>query len=185
MSVCDFSTEALQDLKTRLVSKVLPSYATGCWLWSGARLKPPSMGYGMIKVDRKQRLVHRVSYQVYIGRIPDGFVVMHKCDNPACINPEHLTAGTQAENLADCRAKKRTRPATGDRHGSKKNPACVRRGERHGMAKLKTGDVVRIKSLLKEGVMQKHIAEMFGVSISAISGIRTGKLWRSVAAATA
>lgn len=58
-------------------------------------------GYGRIMVARVKYMAHRLSYSLNNGPIPDGYVVRHKCDNPSCINPEHLEVGTQADNIAD------------------------------------------------------------------------------------
>src|SRR5436190_23826490 len=75
---------------------------TGCWEWQGAtRTKIKNMPYGGIKIFQKTHLVHRVSYEHYIGPIPEGMQVLHKCDNPKCINPEHLFIGTNLDNVAD------------------------------------------------------------------------------------
>jgi hypothetical protein len=81
----------------------------GCWQWAGYK---NHLGYGRahIKVgERKYKLVavHRLAFEHHRGPIPHGRVVMHICDNPACINPDHLKLGTQADNLADMRAKGR------------------------------------------------------------------------------
>ena len=76
---------------------------TGCWLWDGRDIK----GYGAVSVANKSKLAHRVSYEYHKGPIPDGMFVLHKCDMPLCINPEHLFLGTHAENMADMKRKGR------------------------------------------------------------------------------
>lgn len=88
----------------RLMSKVAKQ-PDGCWLWVGARY---SSGYGVIKGEGKEIIgAHRASYIAHFGVIPPGMVVMHTCDVKLCVRPEHLKLGTDAENLADMRAKGR------------------------------------------------------------------------------
>lgn len=78
---------------------------TGCWNYKGCKTYN---GYGRIRVDGKHWMAHRYALSAHLGRpIAEGMVVMHKCDNPACVNPEHLAEGTQKENMQDCKAKGR------------------------------------------------------------------------------
>lgn len=77
----------------------------GCWEWLGT----PSQKYGQICIRGRGRKVHRISYELAYGRIPDGMVIMHLCDNPRCVRAEHLRAGTQHENTLDMDAKGRRR----------------------------------------------------------------------------
>lgn len=76
---------------------------SGCWLWT----RSVSMGYGKLWWDKKHQRAHRVSWELHNGAIPDGMLVLHKCDTPPCINPAHLFLGTHADNAADKIAKGR------------------------------------------------------------------------------
>lgn len=85
---------------------------SGCWIWTGAK---SSRGYGYFQNIR----AHRFSYEYHREKIPSGKIVMHKCDVPLCVNPEHLIVGTYADNSHDRDSKGRT--ATGRRSGSYKH----------------------------------------------------------------
>ena len=76
---------------------------TACHQWTAHTLK----GYGRLKVDAKMEGSHRVSYEIYRGPIPDGLCVLHSCDNPSCVNPDHLWLGTNQDNIDDKVAKGR------------------------------------------------------------------------------
>lgn len=78
--------------------------ADGCWLWTGAT---NTMGYGQIYVDGKNRLVTRTIWALKFGSIPNGLLVLHRCDTPPCCNPDHLFIGNQSDNMRDCASKGR------------------------------------------------------------------------------
>ena len=86
-----------------------------CWLWTGSLT---SRGYGCFGVAGKTTAAHRYSYQIHTGEIPQGLIICHSCDVPSCVNPEHLWAGTYADNMKDMVSK--------DRHGesSRKKTHC-------------------------------------------------------------
>lgn len=130
----------------------------GCWEIVNRYIR--KNGYIKIKRFNKDFLIHRYVYECINGPILKGFVVMHKCDNTLCINPEHLQSGTQKENLQDMKSK--------DRHT---------RGEKSGTAKLTEKQVIEIIKLLKKGFKSSQIAKQFGVSSGTIKFIKNKKTW--------
>ena len=80
-----------------------------CWLWTGTRTK--SGGYGILSIDGKYARTHRISFEIHKGKIPAGMHVCHKCDNPPCVNPEHLFLGSHLDNMKDMGRKGRHVPA--------------------------------------------------------------------------
>lgn len=105
-----------------------------------------------------------MAYEAYKGAIPDGLVIRHGCDNPSCINPDHLSVGTQRENVMD-------RESRGRRDV---------KGEQVGTAKLTETDILGI---LASDISGADLARKYGVSPSTISLIRLGKSWRHVRSA--
>lgn len=95
----------------RVREKQIISLDGSCWGWSGAM---DNHGYPIIsnriRSNKSPEKAHRVSYEMHKGAIPDGAVIMHKCDNPVCTNPDHLEAGTQKQNMMDCSRKGRLNP---------------------------------------------------------------------------
>ena len=146
----------------------------GCWNWTGAKISPKNskFRYGCIAVGNgKTELVHRLSYQFWIGEIPKGFFVCHKCDNPACFNPDHLFVGTNTDNMRD--KVKKGRSYTGNH-----------KGENNAGSKLTEKQVVKVKKYLtKKGMTvdaTKYAAKKLGVSYSGIADIRDGKTWKHI-----
>lgn len=147
----------------RFSEKYLKDKDSGCWNWTASLA---GKGYGQIKLpgQRRQIYAHRASYIIHLGEIPDGKNVLHKCDNPKCVNPDHLWIGTQKENLQDMKGK--------DRH---------LRGERNNQSMLTEKDVMSIKVLLdKSPLSQAKIANRFGVSQIEVSRIKRGLRWAHI-----
>jgi hypothetical protein len=127
-------------------------------------------GYGYTSMNGVSVLAHRAAWIKANGPIPPGMVVRHSCDNPPCINVEHLRLGTQADNMADAKERGRVHRPFGHKRTV---------GSKHGMAKLTEADVVIIKKLLGTQ-SQRSIAARFGVNQATISMVATGKRWSHV-----
>lgn len=94
----------MKNSEERFWAKVNKAEANQCWEWTGAK---NSKGYGTLQVNTIKWLAHRYSYTISKGEIPKGLLIMHSCDNRKCVNPEHLSAGTQVDNMLDCTSKGR------------------------------------------------------------------------------
>lgn len=88
--------------KARFEAKYLAEPNSGCWLWTAALER-----YGYFKLDGKQISAHRASFIIYVGPIPENLFVLHQCDNPPCVNPNHLFLGTHQDNVDDMMRKGR------------------------------------------------------------------------------
>lgn len=171
----------------------------GCWLWKATTLQG-KFPYGRFVCREMSRqcpnqLAHRVSWVITNGPIPDGMCVLHRCDNPRCVNTSHLFLGTYADNHADCKRKGRNRKACGDANGSRRHPERLARGERswtrmypervlrgehNGNRKL-TEQAVRSVRLRRDGGQSfGSIASSFGVSKKTIMNIVNRCSWRHV-----
>ena len=140
---------------------------SGCWEWQRAK---NNSGYGTLTVAGRTRYAHRLAFELGVGPIPDGQDVMHRCDNPACINPEHLATGTRADNMRDCSQK-----------GRAKIPSPRMVGETNGSAKLTSADVRAIRNRVASGHTQALVAAAFGISQTQVSNIVRGRAWPEVA----
>jgi len=138
-----------------------------CWPWTAARLKS---GYGTIRDGRQRRhlLAHRAAWLLAYGPIPSGICVLHRCDVPSCVNPEHLFLGTLADNNADMRSK-----------GRGKNPP-THRGKNNASAKLNGDSVLEIRRRAADGEPQRAIARAFGVTKSTVADAIRFRSWAYV-----
>ncbi len=151
-------------LQERFEAKFLGDPNSGCWLWDASIQPPPSLPYGRFQLSkRKGAYAHRVAYELYIGPIPQGLSVLHKCDTPPCVNPSHLFLGTYADNNRDKETKGRANHA---------------HGVGHGMVKLSHQEVVNIKKLLAIGFSLRSLAKRFKVHRCTILDIKMGRTWK-------
>lgn len=137
-----------------------------CWLWLGAH---NSRGYGHMKVRGAVAPAHRMSWVLANGPLPlgggyHGTCVLHRCDNPGCVNPAHLFAGSNADNMADMKRKRRS--------------PC---GADHPRSRLTAERVRGIRVRSQQGVRQADIASEFGISGALVSMVVTRKVWGHVA----
>lgn len=142
-------------LEDRFWEKVQKS--DGCWMWTAGG---DVDGYGAFSRNRTQIKAHRYSWELHYGSIQDGLWVLHRCDNPRCVRPDHLFLGTHQENMADMKAKGRSQ-----------------RGERCHAAKLTERQAKEVIKAAKRGERCEDIARRFGVSRSTVSLVATGKTW--------
>lgn len=160
-----------KEIQTLILKNVYLDEGNGCWLWK--RSRKGSGGYGQIHLEkhtsRKQRdipkRVHRVSYAVFIGEIPEGLDVLHKCDVRHCCNPDHLFLGADKDNALDMVKKSRS---TKGRFT----------GILNHKAKLCGQDIERIFILNSQGFSNRYIASRFGVWHTTIGRILSGKTWK-------
>jgi hypothetical protein len=156
------------DRKTRF-ERWIEKDASGCWIWTASY--NPS-GYGQFNLDgKKPMLAHRAAWIIYRGAIPacesSGYGthhICHKCDNPKCVNPDHLFLGTNQENMDDKMQKGR-------------HVYGVSLGEKHGNAKL-TEEIVRAIRVSDETDAQ--LSKRYGISRSSIYAARRRQTWKHV-----
>lgn len=154
--------------------RFIPEPNSGCWLWCG---RSRTNGYGMYR----GMAAHREAYRRAFGPIPAGMVVRHRCDTPACVNPNHLLIGTQADNLRDIVARRRhwgqknpdAASAWGKKYGSRVGPP----GTANPSAKLTDAAVLDIRNA-RESAMS--LAKLYGVGVATINRIRRRAAWKHI-----
>lgn len=141
-----------------------------CWIWTGGKLPG---GYGLFHEGRKNIRAHRYSWELANGPIPDDLIVCHKCDNPPCVNLDHLFLGTDADNVKDKMDKGRG-PDMKEVSKYRRNPA----GERNGRAVHRWETIEEIRQLHASGRSCNNIAQEFGFSSGYISRIVRRIIWK-------
>jgi len=151
----------------RFWEKVKTASSLDCWTWNGCRNEK---GYGLFYFNGRTKGAHRVSWILAYGEILNGMYVLHRCDNPSCVNPFHLFLGTAKDNTADAIAKGRYPQIT----ATGINRA---RGERNGQCKLTADEV---KSIRESSGTRAQLAIKFNVSESTIRNIKRRRKWAHI-----
>lgn len=139
-----------------------------CWIWKGNKFH---FGHGQFSIgsrwdnSNKSIPAHRFSWEIHNGKIPDKFCVLHKCDNPPCVNPDHLFLGTRFDNNKDM---------------VKKGRAFHTNGTINGMHKLSDSNVINIRNLFKNGLNQREISRKFNISYGNVHCIVRRKSWKHI-----
>ena len=121
-------------------------------------------GYGIVQSEGRSQVAHRVSYKKYVGKIGKGLFVLHRCDNPPCINPKHLFLGTNMDNMQDKMRKGRLR---------------VLFGENHPMAKVKNVDIIKMrKDYANAKFTLEELARIYKLSPLTVRDIIKRKRWK-------
>lgn len=137
---------------------------TDCWEWTSYKA---NFGYGKLRANGREVRAHRFSYEYFVGPIPNGLCVLHKCDNPPCVNPKHLYIGTKRDNARDMIERGRAyQPPT--------------QGEYNSQAKLHDGDIHVIRYLVECGLKQTHVANFLGISKHQVNSIVHKRSWAHV-----
>lgn len=157
---CDLDcVKAFKTSDVRFFEKVDVRSPDECWPWLG---NLDAQGYGYLVMRGRPWRASRFMYMSRKGPLHPELFVLHSCDNPLCVNPDHLRLGTAADNSRDMVTRGRQ---------------CAREGEKNTQAKLNEGDV---RAILASSASVSELADMFGVTHGAISMIRSRKRWRHV-----
>ena len=147
----------------------------GCWIWKGTIGKD---GYGKCGTFN-ETWAHRVSFRIFKGKIPKGKCVLHACDKPICVKPDHLFIGTQQDNIRD--KVRKNRQAKVLTHGSVTHPEIVRKGSNHHKSKVDEETVLKIRKEHdgKHGI-GVYLSNKYGLSQSQICCIVKRRGWKHV-----
>lgn len=140
-------------LKSHFYDNCIPEPNSGCWLWEGPVY---SNMYGYVEIRDERYSAHRFSFELSNGQIPNNMFVCHACDNPICVNPEHLFLGSHNDNMLDKARKNRGK------------------GERHPSARLTASDVLTIRSDKRSHSM---ISKEYGIARQTVGDIKNRRRW--------
>lgn len=153
-------TETVSDFARFMLMTNISPRKGGCWEWNGNR---PDGLYGHFSAGGRTVKAHRWIYEKVTGPIPEGLLIRHKCDNPSCVNPDHLEVGTNADNVSDMH---------------KRGRAPNRQGVLHPLVKLKPEDVLEIRKLRACGVPETAVAKQFQIGRGQVGKIARRENWR-------
>jgi DNA-directed RNA polymerase specialized sigma24 family protein len=142
-------------MEARLLERI--NKTDTCWLWT-AGVK--QNGYAQLTIKNKSYAIHRVAYELWKGKIPDGHVIRHQCRNRHCVNPDHLETGTSSENAMD-----------------KHRDRTIIKGSKHHLARLTEDDAAHIRILRGFGFTYKELCDMYDVSMTTIASVITNRTW--------
>lgn len=157
-------SQALNRIKEKITQNSIVN-PNGCIEWQG---KLNKKGYGRISFKERRLPIHRASWIVHKGEIPNDLWVLHHCDNPKCVNIDHLYLGTPKDNVRDMDERNRRKAVPG-----LKGSECI-------LAKLKEEDIPKIKKMRKQGMSHREIGEIFNVTKGCIGHVLSGLNWKHI-----
>lgn len=167
----DYRKRQKVSVEERFWSKV--DKTGNCWLWTA---NSDRRGYGKFSLQCHTYRSHRVAYQIAVGPVPDEMLILHKCDTPACVNPDHLYVGTHQMNMKDRQNKGRA--AYGKRNGMSTHPETILRREASPRAKITMAIADSIRKDHAEGFKShQKLGAKYGIKKSQVHNILTGKQW--------
>lgn len=171
-------TEDISKIQNRLFSRTVRD--GGCLIWQGAK---NSKGYGYFSLSGRPVKAHRASYSINVGRIPDGMMVCHRCDNPSCVEPAHLFLGDAVANMRDAASKGRLKAITSKQNHFRAGHSP--RGQDGSGAKLTEAQAIEIIGKRRSGVTTKILAAEYGVDRTTIQRLVRGTHWNHLFAGRA
>lgn len=141
-----------------------------CWLWVAATTA--HYGHGVLRFKNKMVKAHRVSWEIFRGEVPEGMCVLHKCDIPNCVNPDHLFIGTQTDNMKDMDSK--------GRRGRRSEGVGKSLGSKNGATKMTDADIIAIREVPARRGVGAALAAKFGISHSSVVRIRSRETWAHI-----